>query len=318
MPDGSLVKIPYLEAGKGTPVVYIQAAQHGVELTGVYTINLLASKLAGKNLEGKIFLVPVANPLAVRWRRHFYRMELGEPYSNYHPHQMNRLWPGKEKGNETERLAYALYNKLISSSDYVIDLHCWSMWRCSAALGLAWDRISVEMCRFSLLRFIGLRDKQTFKGRQRGMLHYVATEDGKHSIVIEHSGQRWVFVDEAKRVCEGLLNILRYVGILEGEPRRPPRQFILGKDEHVEILAPDGDWLLVTLRKAGDTVSKGSTIAQLIDLNEWTMEEVLSPIEGIIYEIGATRPHVDTRPSDEVLIISRGERYKIATIYRLR
>jgi len=75
MPDGSFVEVSYfkLEGGSGGPVVYIHATQHGVELTGIYTIKLLLDSVLGMNVNGTIILVPVANPLAVRWRRHFYK-----------------------------------------------------------------------------------------------------------------------------------------------------------------------------------------------------------------------------------------------------
>jgi len=317
MPDGSIVKIPYFMKGEGEPVLYIQAAQHGVELTGVYTIKLLMERINKQDISGTLILVPIANPLAVKWRRHFYKMELGEPYSSDHPHQMNRLWPGRQDGNETERIVYALYNNLVSKADYVIDLHCWEMWRCGAALGLDWDKVSVDMCKYSLLKFISLRSKATFKGKLKGMISYVATEAGAHAITIEHSGQRWVFTNEAEKVCNGLMNIMRYIGLLEGEIIEPQIQFLLGRDPHVDIYAPQGDWILILSKSHGDKVSKGDLIAKVMSMETLEEKIIQSPIKGIVYEIGATRPHVDTRPSEEVLVISKGERYRIATIYEL-
>lgn len=315
MPDGTTVKMPYFVCGKGDPVVYIQAAQHGVELTGIYTIRLLIDRLKNEVLNGRIILVPIANPLAVMWRRHFYRMELGEPYSSDHPHQMNRLWPGDPNGNETQRIAYALYSNLIKESDYVIDLHCWEMWRCSCALGFEWDKISIDMCRYSLLDFISLEPRERFIGKRKGMLTYYVTEHGGHGIVIEHSGQRWVFVKEANRVCDGIINILRYIGVIEGKPKEPKRQFVVNRDKHIDIIAPYGSWILVIYKSPGDEVRKGDLIATLLSLETFEEQKIYAPSNGIIYEIGATRPHVDTRPSEEVMVILKGEKYRIATIY---
>ncbi len=318
MPQDFTIKLPYFIYGRGEPILYIQAAQHGVELTGIYTIRLLMERLRGTKIEGTLILVPIANPLAVKWRRHFYKMELGERYSDDHPHQMNRVWPGNKDGNETERLAYALYENLIAKADYVIDLHCWEMWRCSCALGHEWDSESVEMCRYSLLNFIRLMPRKYFTGRKANMLSFVVTVKGGHAIVIEHSGQRWIFVDEAKRVCEGIINIMRYLGIVPEKPVSPKRQFVVGKDPHVNIIAPDGDWILTVYKRPGDSVVKNEVIASLLDIETFKEHKVHSPINGIIYEIGATRPNVDTRPSDEVMVILKGEKYRIATIYETR
>lgn len=313
-PDGGFVEIPYFKI-KGrsySPVVYIQAAQHGVELTGVYTIKLLLDSIARMDVNGTIILVPVANPLAVKWRRHFYKMELGEPYSSYHPHQMNRLWPGKADGNETERIVYSLYRNLVEQADYVIDLHCYEQWIAPAALANGWDEVSVKLAEYSLLPFIEIYDKPNV---HRGMLSYVATEAGKHALTIEHSGQRWVSPEQAKLVYKGLMNILRYLAIISGEIIKPKLQFTLGRDQHVDVYAPEGEWIIVVLKSAGEWVEEGEEIAKLLNMNSLEEEAVKSPVKGMIYWIGSTRSNIDTRPSEEVQVVLKGEKYRIATIY---
>lgn len=314
MPDGNFVEIPYfkIKGGSCSPVVYIQAAQHGVELTGIYTIKLLLDSVVNMDVNGTIIFVPVANPLAVRWRRHFYKMELGEPYSSYHPHQMNRLWPGRADGNETERIAYNLYKNLVEQADYVIDLHCYEQWIAPASLANGWDEISIELAEYSLLQFIEISDKANV---HRGMLSYVATETGKHTLTIEHSGQRWVFPDQAKLVYKGLTNVLRYLAVIPGEPIKPKLQLMLGRDKHVDVYSPEGEWIIVVLKAAGEEVEEGEEIAKLLDMNSLKEETVRSPVRGIIYWIGSTRNHIDTRPSEEVQTVLKGEKYRIATIY---
>ena len=316
MPDGSLVRIPYFRVKGGSygPEVYVQAAQHGVELTGVYTVKLLLDRVADMDVNGTLTLVPIANPLAVRWRRHFYKMELGEAYSSHHPHQMNRLWPGRADGNETERVVYSLYRNLVEPSDYVIDLHCWEQWLAPAALADGWDEVSVRLAEYSLLRFIAIRDRSSV---HRGMITTVATEAGKHALTVEHSGQRWVFPKQAELVCRGLVNILRYIGVTPGEPVKPKLQLVLDRDPHVDVYAPEGEWIIVTLKKPGEKVEKGEEIAKLVDMESLEERAVKSPVRGVIYWIGSTRPHIDTRPSEEVQVVLKGEKYRIATIYRL-
>lgn len=314
MPDGNFVKIPHfkIKGGSYSPAIYIQAAQHGVELTGIYTIKLLLDNVVNMDVNGTIILVPVANPLAVRWRRHFYKMELGEPYSTYHPHQMNRLWPGKADGNETERIVYSLYRNLVEQADYVIDLHCYEQWIAPASLANGWDELSVKLAKYSLLPFIDIRDKSNV---HRGMLDYVATEAGKHALTIEHSGQRWVFSDQANLAYKGLMNALRYLCVVPGEPNKPKLQLTLGRDKHVDVYAPEGEWIIVVLKAAGEEVEEGEEIAKLLDMKSLNEETVRSPVRGIIYWIGSTRSHIDTRPSEEVQVVLKGEKYRIATIY---
>lgn len=317
MPNKDIVKIPYfkVKGNSSYPIVYMQAAQHGVELTGAYTLRLLLKKIENLEINGTLIVVPIANPLAVKWRRHFYKMQLGEIYSSSHPHQMNRLWPGKVDGNETERIAYSLYKNLVESSDYVIDLHCHEQWNAPVAIADGWNNKSIELAEHSLLPFITIREKQ---GTHKGMIEYVATEAGKTALAIEHSGQRWVFPDQAKLVCNGLINILRYLKVIKGEPIKLESQVVLSKDQHVDIYSPEGEWIVVTLKKPAEKVEKGEEIVKLLGIETFEEISIKSPINGIIYQIGSTRPNRDTIPSEEVQVALREEKYLLSTIYHLK
>jgi len=319
MPDRSLVKIPYfrVEGDGAGPTFYVQAAQHGIELTGIYTVRLLLNSVMAERLNGTLIAVPIANPLAVRWRRHFYKMEPGEPYSSSHPHQMNRLWPGNPERNETERLAYSLYTSLVEQSDYVVDLHCWEQWVGATAIAMGWDPLSIELAEYSLLPFteLGFLDKGFIV--HKDMLSAVATEAGKHALIIEHSGQRWVVPEQAKLVSKGLVNILRWLGMLPGEAARSEAQLMRSRDS-VEVYAPEGEWIIITLKRPGEAVEKGDVIARLLDMESLEEKAVESPVHGLVYWIGSTRPNADTRPSEEVQVTSKGEKYRVATICELK
>jgi len=74
----------------------------------------------------------------------------------------------------------------------------------------------------------------------------------------------------------------------------------------------------VTLKTAGEEVGEGEEIAKLLNMNSLEEETVKSPVKGIIYWIGSTRNNIDTRPSEEVQVVLKGEKYRIATIYSLK
>ena len=116
-------------------------------------------------------------------------------------------------------------------------------------------------------------------------------------------------------MCDGIINILRYIGVIKGKPKEPKRQFVVNRDKHIDIIAPYGCWILVIYKSPGDEVRKGDLIATLLSLETFEGQKIYASSNGIIYEIGATRPHVDTRPSEEVMVILKGEKYRIATIY---
>ncbi|MBO3803969.1 MAG: succinylglutamate desuccinylase/aspartoacylase family protein [Candidatus Brockarchaeota archaeon] len=317
MPGGKVQKLPFIAvrgAGDG-PTYYVQAAQHGIELTGTETTRRLALSLNPKELSGSLIAVPVANPLAVRCRMPFYGMREGEPYSMDHPHQMNTLWPGDPRGNETERIAHALHQNLVWRADFVIDLHCHVRWKSKLAISCSWDKRSVEIARYLGLMFVRREPKSAFRGRMRGMLHYVATKEGRAAVAVEHSGMRWIWGDQAKVVARGIMNVMRLHGALPGEPVEPGEQYLYLEDRHVDIES-DLEGLIVTDKGPEERVSRGEGIMEIIDLGTLKSTPIRSPIDGVVYELAIMTPNPDTKFSDTMPLATRG--CKLASVYRAK
>ena len=317
MPGGKVQKVPFIMARgvEDGPTFYVQAAQHGIEITGVETIRRLVLSLNPKALSGSLIAVPVANPLAVRSRMPFYGMKEGDLYSMDHPHQMNTLWPGDPRGNETERIVHALHHNLVSRADYVIDLHCHVQWKSKLAIGCSWDKRSLEMAHYLGLLFVQREPKAKYKGRMKGMLHYVATMEGRAAIAVEHSGMRWIWGDQAKTVAGGIMNVMRLHGALPGEPVGPSEQYLFLEDPHVE-LESELRGLIITEKGPEGKVSRGEKLLEIMDLNTLRSTPVGSPIDGVIYELGIMTPNPDTRFSDTMPLATRG--YKLASIYHAK
>ena len=92
--------------GTGTPRVSIVAGTHGDELLGECVINALKSEVL---LRGCLSFI-IAHPLARIKKKRFINQDL------------NRSFPGKQRGCIEDRLAFDLMKRL-SSSDLVIDIH---------------------------------------------------------------------------------------------------------------------------------------------------------------------------------------------------
>ncbi|GAG16382.1 unnamed protein product, partial [marine sediment metagenome] len=127
------------------PTVTITAAQHGRELNGIEVARRIMEWGQGKRLRGTLQVFPVVNPPAV------------EAVSQTVPGEtqnLNRIWPGREKGTVTERIAAAVA-PYVAESDYLIDLHCWSQWSVSTALISSLEgRPALDLARAFGLRFV--------------------------------------------------------------------------------------------------------------------------------------------------------------------
>lgn len=99
--------------GSEGPVVGITASLHGNELNGIEVIHRLWQDLDISKLKGTIVFCPVLNgPGFLQEKREFHDGS-----------DLNRLFPGKEDGNRSNRYAYKLFNELIQFFNIHIDLH---------------------------------------------------------------------------------------------------------------------------------------------------------------------------------------------------
>jgi len=112
MRSSSLSTVAYvLDSGRGGPVALIVGGIHGDEPAGMEAARLLAAE---KPVRGKIIVIPVANRLAA---------ESGVR-APYYMQDLNRSFPGKTTGNDTERLAASIMDVVARyRPEIVIDLH---------------------------------------------------------------------------------------------------------------------------------------------------------------------------------------------------
>lgn len=98
---------------KDGPTLFVCAAVHGDELNGVEIIRRLVQKINYKNISGMVIAIPIVNVYGVLNR------------SRYLPDRrdLNRSFPGTEKGSLASRLANLLLTECIEQSTHAIDLH---------------------------------------------------------------------------------------------------------------------------------------------------------------------------------------------------
>jgi predicted deacylase len=110
--------IPVVEArGAGDgPSLMVIAGVHGCEYASIAAVRQWSASLAGRDLHGRVTVVPVLNLPAFRARSAFVVPDDGK--------NLNRCFPGNPDGTLAERLAHATFTQLITGSDALIDAHC--------------------------------------------------------------------------------------------------------------------------------------------------------------------------------------------------
>jgi predicted deacylase len=95
------------------PRLFVSAAVHGDEINGVEIIRRLLRLPLLARLRGTLIAVPIVNVHGFLNR------------SRYLPDRrdLNRSFPGSERGSMAARLAHLFLNTIVANSDYGIDLH---------------------------------------------------------------------------------------------------------------------------------------------------------------------------------------------------
>jgi len=95
------------------PTLFLTAAIHGDELNGVEIIRRVMKMPELARMHGRLIAVPVVNVFGFVNR------------ARYLPDRrdLNRSFPGREKGSIAARLAHLVATQIVDQSDYGIDLH---------------------------------------------------------------------------------------------------------------------------------------------------------------------------------------------------
>ena len=113
--EGTFIPITIIHGMNPGPVLTLTAGIHGTEYVPVIALLEIMKKVDPKELSGTLIMVNVAN-IPAFLNRSVYLSAIDQK-------NLNRIFPGKEDGTVSERIAFTLFNEVILKSDYYIDLH---------------------------------------------------------------------------------------------------------------------------------------------------------------------------------------------------
>jgi predicted deacylase len=120
--DGPAVSIPVtvVEGGAPGPTLVVTAGIHGAEYAPIAAARrvraaFVSGAVAPARLRGRLVLVLLANPTAFAARSVYYVPADGR--------NLNRVFPGRADGTQSERLAGALATTVLRGADAYVDLH---------------------------------------------------------------------------------------------------------------------------------------------------------------------------------------------------
>ena len=249
------------------PCLFVSAGIHGDEINGVEIVRRLLERRALKELRGTLLAVPVVN---------VHGFMNGKRYLPDR-RDLNRSFPGLEKGSLAARLAHLFATEIVARSTHGIDLHTGSFGRSNL------PQIRGDLDNEEVL-YLAKRFRVPVvlhASGPNGTMHEVTRPRGIPLLVFE--GGEALRMDEGaiKAGLRGVLEVLRTLEMLP--PRKtPPAEFepVVARARKW-VRAPESG-LFLTPIQLGDTVHEGDPLGRIVDPFSGDEEPVAAPATGVV------------------------------------
>ncbi|MGO1298629.1 MAG: succinylglutamate desuccinylase/aspartoacylase family protein [Vibrio sp.] len=240
------IPIEILHGASPGPVMLVNAAIHGDELNGVEIVRQLVESIDPMKLKGTLIAVPVVNVFGFIHK------------SRYLPDRrdLNRSFPGSEKGSLASRMANIFFTEIAKSCQYIIDLHTGAQHRTNL------PQIRADLSDEETLRIASaFGTPVTIDSPLRdGSLRSEAGKLGV-SVLTYEAGEALRFDPIAIQAgLQGIKRTLQAVGMLRKSRKALPSTFISRSTNWVRA---DTDGIVRSLVSLGDKVEKNQIIAYI-------------------------------------------------------
>jgi predicted deacylase len=288
--SGYALSVPVLTITgmKPGPRVGVSAMIHGDEIDGLLIVRELWRTIEPDELSGSVWLMPVANPLAME------ALTRNTPVDML---DLNRLFPGAADGWLSEQQAHAITTGFINRLDCLIDIH--------AGGTFPW----VDYCYV-------LNDEALSRAFLSALLYkppsmYPGTTAAAalaHNIpiaVVEIGGGYHDQEEHVRNGVRGVLNMMRHVGVLPGSVERRSRQLRLSE---IKVMRPRHGGLCVPARALTPAawLDGGDKLADIVSATSFeTLETMTAPSARSVVVL--TRNYITrVNPGDYAFMMGNG------------
>ena len=275
------IPVVVVRGAKPGPVLALVAGSHGTEYASIIALEELIARLDPAQISGTVIILPLVNTAS---------FEQIVPHLNPVDHKnMNRFYPGKADGTQTERASFQITRQVVERCDYLIDMHGgdldeslrpYSYW---VKTGNAkQDAISLQMLlAFGLDHIIIAEDRPKDPNASR-YLDNTAAVRGKPSITVEAGYAGTTEHEDIAALVRGALNVMRYLKMLPGSVAPIEHPVWLAS---VSSLESPETGIFCPLVARGTYVAAGMKVGYVTDYFGKTIFEARAPVAGVVLHI---------------------------------
>jgi len=255
------IPIAVAHGAKAGPVLALLAGAHGTEYASIVALQKLIGQIDATQLTGTVIIVPLLNVPS---------------FQKIVPHlnptdgkNMNRMYPGRMDGTQTDRASYLITTQVVEQADHVIDCHGgdideslrpYAYWNKTGRE--AQDAVSQAMVLAFGLDHIVISPDRPRDPAASVYFENTATTRGKPSIIVEagHAGT----VDDADvaLLTNGTVSVMRHLRMLAGAPAPVENPVWI---DHLADVASTQIGIFYPQVKPGSYVSAGMKIGYVTD-----------------------------------------------------
>jgi predicted deacylase len=263
------------------PVLALVSGAHGTEYTSIIALERLIQSLDPAQISGTVIVVPLVNLASFAQK---------VPHVNpVDGKSMNRFYPGKPDGTQTERASYLITRQVVERCDYLVDYHGgdldenlrpYAYWPKSG--NPRHDAATHDMVlAFGLDHIIVWSDRPKDPNASR-YLDNTANTRGKPAIAVEAGYSGTVKTDDVALLVNGTLSLMRYLKMLPGTPSMVEHPVWFGK---IDTVASEQAGIFYPLVQRGTYVEAGMKIGYVTDYFGKTIYEAHAPAAGVVLYI---------------------------------
>lgn len=265
------VVMPYLviNGEEPGPTLCVIGGIHPLEYASIVGVQRVAREVEPEHLAGNLLIVPVVNTNGFEARAAF-----NNPIDYVN---QNRVFPGDETGTMSRRVAHTLFTEFVSKADALIDSHGGDLTEDINRFVIVGRTDDEELAR-KMIEMASCYDSHyTRVSDIRGSTGEALKEYGIPCLTPESGTPYPVREEEIAFHHDGIVNVMRYMGMLEGEPEM--RELKVNPEQARLYAKRGGIWRQKV--EAGQRVKEGEVLGEVVDLFGETLQTVKSPFDGV-------------------------------------
>ena len=284
-PDAATdIAVIVVNGAKPGPTLALVAGAHGTEYASIIALERLGQSADPAALSGTLVIVPLLNVASFLQK---------VPHINpIDGKGMNRAYPGKADGTQTERALYAITKQVLEKCDYLIDYHGgdldenlrqYSYWPDTGNQTMDTATRAMVLA-FGLDHIIIQHNRPTDPKPAATTITRQAQNMGKPAIAVEAGRAGITAAEDVDVLIRGTRNVMRQLKMLPGTVTPVEHPLWIGR---YTVLTSDMDGIFYPLVGPEAYVNQGMIIGYMTDFTGHKIRDIPSPLTGVIIYIGA-------------------------------